>query len=180
MELLEERFTRLLHLWLDAGYNGKGKGRDYWAEKALGFSVEVVRPPRRWVWVPADQEPPPRPAFTVLPRSPTEEMGGREDVLLARPEPQAEQGLRAAAGELGGVRIHCDDASDGEEVSPLVRLFRRFLRLSFWDYSDFLDSLWSSTLAIWPCNTPQRLGLLQRPLRLFAGRYERVTRKKSP
>jgi len=57
----------LSHLWLDAGYNGKGKGRD-WAEKALGISVEVVRPPRRWVWVPADQEPPPRPAFTVLPR----------------------------------------------------------------------------------------------------------------
>src|ERR671917_332719 len=67
MELVEERFPRLSHLWLDAGYNGKGKGKD-WAEKALGFSVEVVRPPRRWVWVPADQEPPPRPAFTVLPR----------------------------------------------------------------------------------------------------------------
>jgi putative transposase len=60
-------FPRLAHLWLDAGYNGKGKGKD-WVEKALGLSVEVVRPPRRWVWVPADQEPPPRPAFTVLPR----------------------------------------------------------------------------------------------------------------
>jgi putative transposase len=67
MEFVGERFPRLSHLWLDAGYNGEGKGRD-WAEKALGFSVEVVRPPRRWVWVPADQEPPPRPAFTVLPR----------------------------------------------------------------------------------------------------------------
>jgi putative transposase len=67
MELVGERFPRLSHLWLDAGYNGKGKGKD-WAEKALGLDVEVVRPPRRWVWVPADQEPPPRPAFTVLPR----------------------------------------------------------------------------------------------------------------
>jgi putative transposase len=67
MEFVGERFPRLSHLWLDAGYNGEGKGRD-WAEKALGFSVEVVRPPRRWVWVPADQEPPPRSAFTVLPR----------------------------------------------------------------------------------------------------------------
>jgi transposase len=37
-------------------------------EKALGLSAEVVRPPRRWVWVPVDQEPPPRPVFTVLPR----------------------------------------------------------------------------------------------------------------
>jgi putative transposase len=62
-----ELFPRLSHLWLDAGYNGKGKGKD-WVERALGLTVEVVRPPRRWVWVPADQEPPPRPAFTVLPR----------------------------------------------------------------------------------------------------------------
>jgi putative transposase len=67
MELVEERFPRLSHLWLDAGYNGKGKGKD-WAEKALGLTVEVVRPPRRWVWVREDQEPPPWPGFTVLPR----------------------------------------------------------------------------------------------------------------
>jgi putative transposase len=67
MESATARFPRLSHLWLDAGYNGKGKGKD-WAEEALGLTVEVVRPPRRWVWVPADQEPPPRPAFTVLAR----------------------------------------------------------------------------------------------------------------
>jgi putative transposase len=45
------RFPRLSHLRLDAGYNGKGKGKD-WAERALGLSAEVVRPTRRWVWVP--------------------------------------------------------------------------------------------------------------------------------
>jgi putative transposase len=67
MELIGERFPRLSHLWLDAGYNGKEKGKD-WAEKALSLSVKVVRPPSRWVWVPEGQEPPPRPAFTVLPR----------------------------------------------------------------------------------------------------------------
>lgn len=67
MELVEARFPRLSHLWLDAGYNGKGKGKD-WAEKVLGLTVEVVRPPRRWVWVREDQEPPPWPGFTVLPR----------------------------------------------------------------------------------------------------------------
>jgi putative transposase len=67
MELVEDRFPRLSHLWLDAGYNGKGKGKD-WAEKVLGLSVEVVRPPSRWVWVPEGQEPPPWPGFTVLPR----------------------------------------------------------------------------------------------------------------
>ena len=44
MELvLEGRFSRLSHLWLDAGYNGKGKGRD-WVGKALGLTAEVVRP----------------------------------------------------------------------------------------------------------------------------------------
>jgi hypothetical protein len=48
MELVGERFPHLSHLWLDAGYNGKGKGRD-WAEKVLGLTVEIVRPPRRWV-----------------------------------------------------------------------------------------------------------------------------------
>jgi hypothetical protein len=69
----------------------------------------------------------PRATASARFHGPTEEMGGGEDVLLARPEPPHEQGLRAAAGELGGVRIHCDDAPDGEEVSPLVRLFRRFL-----------------------------------------------------
>jgi putative transposase len=51
MELVEERFPCLSHLWLDAGYNGKGKGKD-WVEKVLGLSFEVVRPPNRWVWVP--------------------------------------------------------------------------------------------------------------------------------
>ena len=38
MELVGERFPHLSHLWLDAGYNGKGKGRD-WAEKVLGLTV---------------------------------------------------------------------------------------------------------------------------------------------
>ncbi len=55
MELLSERFLRLSHLWLYAGYNGKGKSKD-WAEKTLGLSVKVVRAPSRWVWVPKGQD----------------------------------------------------------------------------------------------------------------------------
>jgi hypothetical protein len=47
-------------------------------------------------------------------------------------------------------------------------------------YVEHLRDCLSSTLAIWACNTAQRLGLLQRPLRLFAGCCGRVTRKKSP
>jgi len=65
LELVGEPFSRLSHLWLDAGHNGKGKD---WAEKGLGLTVDVVRPLRRWVWVPEGQEPPPWPGFTVLPR----------------------------------------------------------------------------------------------------------------
>ena len=102
MEPLEERFPRLLHLWLDAGYNGKGKGKD-WAENVLGLSVEVVRPPRRWVWVREDQEPPPCLAgFYGL----GEEMGSRANVLVDRAEPQAEQGLREAAGHERGAFVY--------------------------------------------------------------------------
>jgi putative transposase len=96
MELVRDQFPRHSHLWLDAGYNGKGKGKD-WVEKVLGLTLEVVRPPRRWVWVPEDQEPP-WPGF----HGPTEEMGGGEDVFLDRPKPQAEQGLREADGNERG------------------------------------------------------------------------------
>ncbi len=69
-----EEFPRLAHLWLDSGYNGRGKGKD-WVEQALGWSVEIVRhPPKlRHVWAPADAVidwaallPPP--GFRVLPR----------------------------------------------------------------------------------------------------------------
>jgi putative transposase len=61
-----ERFPTLRHLGLDAGYAGQAVA---WMEQSLGLSVSVVRKPRRWVWWPADQEPPPLPTgFQVLPR----------------------------------------------------------------------------------------------------------------
>jgi hypothetical protein len=43
-----------------------------------------------------------------------------------------------------------------------------------------LRSSHSSTLSIWPYDTPHRLATLQRSLRLFAGRSPTATRKKSP
>jgi putative transposase len=79
LEGVRERFPRLSHLWLDAGYNGKGKGKD-WVEKALGLAAEIVRhPPKpRYVWAPEGEEPNwddlkargllPEPGFKVLPR----------------------------------------------------------------------------------------------------------------
>ena len=39
LERARDRLPRLFHLWVDAGYRGRGKE---WAERALGLSVEVV------------------------------------------------------------------------------------------------------------------------------------------
>jgi putative transposase len=39
-----DRLARLWHLWVDAGYQGRGRR---WAEEVMGLSVEVVRKPRR-------------------------------------------------------------------------------------------------------------------------------------
>jgi putative transposase len=38
------RLSHVSHLWLDAGYEGRGKR---WAEEAMGLSVEIVRKPPR-------------------------------------------------------------------------------------------------------------------------------------
>jgi transposase len=77
LKRVKDLFPRLSHLWLDAGYNGRGKGKD-WAEKTLGLTAEVVRhPPKpRYVWVKKGEEPDweklremlPPPGFRVLPR----------------------------------------------------------------------------------------------------------------
>jgi putative transposase len=42
LESTRSGVSHLQHLWLDAGYEGKGKR---WAEEVLGLSVEVVRKP---------------------------------------------------------------------------------------------------------------------------------------
>ncbi len=76
-------FPRLKHLWLEAGYRGEDKGKD-WVEKTLGWGVDLVERPRKpapeevlreWAeqWhkegVSVDREEllPPR-GFQVLPR----------------------------------------------------------------------------------------------------------------
>ncbi len=42
LERARGRFARLSHLWVDAGYQGRGRR---WAEEVMGLSVEVVRKP---------------------------------------------------------------------------------------------------------------------------------------
>ena len=44
LEPMRGRLGRLSHLWVDAGYQGRGKR---WAEEVLDLSVEVVRKPRK-------------------------------------------------------------------------------------------------------------------------------------
>jgi transposase len=40
------RFPRLKHLWVDAGYRGEDKGKD-WVEGTLGWGVDLVERPRK-------------------------------------------------------------------------------------------------------------------------------------
>ena len=44
LEPVRDRLGRLSHLWVDAGYQGRGKR---WAEEVVGLSVEVVRKPQK-------------------------------------------------------------------------------------------------------------------------------------
>ena len=51
---------------MDSAYQGSFTD---WVDQTLGWTVDVVKRPSRWVWVKADQEPPPAPTgFQVLRR----------------------------------------------------------------------------------------------------------------
>jgi transposase len=59
-------FQRLQHIWADMAY--RGQRLRTWIAEECGWTLEIVERPRRWGWYPIDVEPPPMPAFTVLPR----------------------------------------------------------------------------------------------------------------
>src|SRR5215203_5353579 len=63
---ISEGLPRMEKVWAERAYNGKiGE----WIKERLGWTLEIVKPPRRWVRVPANEEPPAYPAgFIVLPR----------------------------------------------------------------------------------------------------------------
>lgn len=71
------RLPRMQHLWLDSGYNGRGKGSD-WVETTVGWTVQVLRAVHRFkrYWVPNDipkdqidwSQYLPEPGFHVLAR----------------------------------------------------------------------------------------------------------------
>jgi len=99
MEGAAERFPRLRHIWLGAGCNGTGKGKD-WTPKTLEWTTKIVQhPPKpRYIWTPNGVEPDwekimaqlPPPSFHVLP----EPLDRGTNLLLARSESTSEQGLR--------------------------------------------------------------------------------------
>jgi putative transposase len=76
-EPVRAHLARMRHLWLDAGYNGRGKGKD-WIEQVTGWTVQTVKALHRYkyYWVPNDIPPEqidwsqylPPPGFHVLPR----------------------------------------------------------------------------------------------------------------
>jgi putative transposase len=53
-------FSRLDHLWADAGYRGAALRE--WITERLGLWLEIVQRRSRWVWVRNDEEPEPVPA----------------------------------------------------------------------------------------------------------------------
>jgi putative transposase len=57
-EPMRADLPRLHHVWLDAGYNGQGKGKD-WIEHTPDWSAEIVAHPPRYkkVWAPNDLPP---------------------------------------------------------------------------------------------------------------------------
>jgi len=76
-EATRQQLPHMRLLWLDAGYNGRGKGKD-WVEQTTGWRVETVKAIHRFkrYWVPNDIPPDqidwskylPEPGFHVIPR----------------------------------------------------------------------------------------------------------------
>jgi hypothetical protein len=46
LERAGEPFSRLSYLWLDSGYRGEDKSKN-WVEKAVGWTVELVERPQK-------------------------------------------------------------------------------------------------------------------------------------
>jgi putative transposase len=105
LEGAREEVSPIKHLWLDAGYEGRGKR---WVEEVLGLGVEIVRRPpkptpekmaRRWAqeWANEGVKPDwerllPRRGFVVLPRRWVVE----RTFTWFMPEQEDKQGLRKA------------------------------------------------------------------------------------
>jgi putative transposase len=61
----KELFPRLCQVWVDMAYRGEGIEE---IQAQLGWTLAVVKRPSKWGRYPLEVEPPPLPAFTILPR----------------------------------------------------------------------------------------------------------------
>lgn len=60
------RFPRLSLIFADQAYTGDTLRQ--WVEKTLSCTLHIVNPPSRSGWYRSDEEPPPIPPITILPR----------------------------------------------------------------------------------------------------------------
>jgi hypothetical protein len=118
-----DRLGRLLHLWVDAGYQGRARR---WAEEVSGSSVEIVRRPRK---------PLPEEVAKVWAEAWAKEggeevdsqVGGGAHLRMDQPRPEDGKRLREVVRHREGLRLRSDDAADGEEVGPCVGVSRQSL-----------------------------------------------------
>jgi len=132
-----DRLGRLLHLWVDAGYQGRARR---WAEEVSGSSVEIVRRPRKplpeevaKVWAEAwakeggeevdwQRLMPPK-GFPGV----GAQVGGGAHLRVDLPQPEDGKRPREAVRHRGGLRLRGDDAADGAAVGRCVGVSRQSL-----------------------------------------------------
>jgi transposase len=116
----DERFPRLRHLWLDAGYRGEDKGAD-WVEKTLGWSADLVERPKK---------PAPENVLMAWAKEWAKEgvaVDWRKlmppNAGMDRPKQEDEQRLREVMCERGSVGVRCHDPPHDEAPRPHLRTF---------------------------------------------------------
>lgn len=65
LDRIKERFPRLSLIRGDQGYTGPTLKK--WLEEHFECSLQIIQKPRRWGRYPEGVEPPPMPAFQILP-----------------------------------------------------------------------------------------------------------------
>jgi len=67
---LQKEHSKVKLVWTDMGYSGVDFAT--WVEKEIGWKVQTIKGPRKWIRVREGEEPPPLPpepaGFTILPR----------------------------------------------------------------------------------------------------------------
>lgn len=107
LDKVGEEFPRLQHIWGDMGYRGQVVE---WIKEHLGWTVEIVKQPRRWFRVPEGEEVPFVPAFVVLPRRWVVE---RTFAWIGRYR-RMSKGLRVADRDKRGDDLRGDDSAGAQ------------------------------------------------------------------